>query len=287
MPEITTTRGNNLVHSHLLGNHLEGSNLEDSNSASNNLPENPSNISKNPTKNPAARCRLHNQDCFSHMQIMDVCSIDLILTDPPYSISKETGFKKVKNGVSRFAIETEFGDWDKQMMNLDLMCQYFYGILKKSGTAIIFYDIWKISHLADSMKKAGFKMLRLIIWEKTNPVPLNSTRNYLTNSREVALLGVKHSKPVFNSTYDNGIYKYPIEHTKERFHPTQKPLRLMEDLLLKHSNKGAEVFDAFMGSGTTGVACLKNDRKFSGCELDAKYFNIAQERILRYLPYEF
>ena len=63
-------------------------------------------------------------------------------------------------------------------------------------------------------------------WIKTNPQPLNSKTNYLTNCREIALLGVKGGKPTFNSKYDNGIYKYPIQGGKIKFHPTQKNLKL-------------------------------------------------------------
>lgn len=102
---------------------------------------------------------------------------------------------------------------------------------------------------------------------KTNPVPLNSKTNYLTNSREIALVGVKGGSPTFNSEYDNGIYKYPICHDKGRFHPTQKPLALISDLIEKHSVKDDLVLDCFSGSGTTAVAAAKTGRRFVGCEM--------------------
>lgn len=65
-------------------------------------------------------------------------------------------------------------------------------------------------------KKAGFRQLRFIEWVKTNPVPLNSSLNYLTNAREIALVGVKGANPTFNSQYDNGIYCYSINHSKKQ-----------------------------------------------------------------------
>lgn len=128
------------------------------------------------------------------------------------------------------------------------------------------------------MKKANFKQIRFIEWIKTNPVPLNSKTNYLTNSREIAILGVKVGKPTFNSKYDNGIYKYPICQDKGRFHPTQKPLALIEELIVKHSNEGDTVLDCFSGSGTTAVAAYKEKRNFFGCELSKEYF---EKSILR------
>ncbi len=122
-------------------------------------------------------------------------------------------------------------------------------------------------------------MIRLIIWEKSNPVPLNSKRNYLTGAREIAVLGVKKGKPTFHSEYDKGVYQFPIPNNRKRYHPTQKPLQLMEALIEKHSNGGDLVLDTFMGSGTTGVACKNLDRNFIGIELDTEYFKIAENRI--------
>ncbi|MDE6679591.1 MAG: site-specific DNA-methyltransferase, partial [Ruminococcus sp.] len=114
---------------------------------------------------------------------------------------------------------------------------------------------------------------------KTNPVPLNSKINYLTNSREIALSGVKKSKPVFHSEYDNGIYKYPICHDKGRFHPTQKPVTLLEELIIKHSNENDTVLDCFSGSGSTAVASFYQNRNFLGCELSQEYFNKSVSRL--------
>ena len=130
------------------------------------------------------------------------------------------------------------------------------------------------------MESAGFKMVRLVIWQKTNPVPLNMRATYLSNSRKMAVTSVKAGKPTFNSKYDSGIYAYPIpRHNGNRMHPTQKPLLLFEDLVRKHSNTGDLVVDPFLGSGTTGVAAVRNARRFAGCDLDNNYVKIARERM--------
>ena len=94
-------------------------------------------------------------------------------------------------------------------------------------------------------------------------------------------MGVKGSKPTFNSSYDNGLYEYPICRDKGRFHPTQKPIKLIEELILKHSNEGDLVLDCFSGSGTTAVACMNTGRTFLGCELDKEYYNKSLKRIER------
>ena len=72
----------------------------------------------------------------------------------------------------------DFGDWDQVEINLEDMAEAFYKSLRRGGTAIVWYDLWKIGKVKDAMEAAGFKMLRQIIWQKTNPVPLNQ-KSYL------------------------------------------------------------------------------------------------------------
>ena len=207
-------------------------------------------------------------------------SVDLILTDPPYTISKKTGFASVVNGVKRFAVSMDFGAWDHVQIDLSDMAQVFYRALRQSGTAIVWYDLWKIGELKEAMEMAGFKMLRQIIWQKTNPVPLNMKSTYLSNSREMAVAGVKGGKPTFNSEYDSGVYELPIpRHNGHRQHPTQKPEPIFSELVRKHSNPGDLVVDPFLGSGTTAMAAIKSDRSFAGCDIDDRYVEISRARL--------
>ena len=82
---------------------------------------------------------------------------------------------------------------------------------------IMFFDLWKITPLKELMEKHKFKQIRFIEWIKTNPQPLNSKTNYLTNCREIALIGVKTGKPTFHSSYDKGIYEFPLQGVKTDF----------------------------------------------------------------------
>jgi site-specific DNA-methyltransferase (adenine-specific) len=95
----------------------------------------------------------------------------------------------------------------------------------------------------------------------------------LTNCREIALIGVKEGNPTFNSSYDNGIYSFPLQGGKNRFHPTQKSLLLFEELIKKHSRENDVVLDTFLGSGTTAIAAKNTNRKFKGCELSKEYYD--------------
>ena len=245
-------------------------------------------------------------------------SIDLILTDPPYIISRASGmnthYNKVKdnekNNVDsvkteqeweeyksannidddtnksnylkygtiygkKYCVKTDYGDWDNDFTieTLEKFVKSYYDKLRNGSTLIIFFDLWKIETLKIILEKYKFKQIRLIEWIKTNPQPLNSKINYLTNCREIALTCIKGSKPTFNSQYDNGIYMFPLQGGKNRFHPTQKSLQLFEELIKKHSNENDTVLDTFLGGGTTLLACKNTNRKFKGCELNKEYFD--------------
>ena len=224
---------------------------------------------------------LTNQSCFDFLKTTPDKSIDLVLIDPPYEVSRDTNFQSGEpkgDNTDRFRVSMDFGEWDSNFTGLDLVIKECYRILKDGGTLICFYDLWKLTALKDYFELANFKQLRFIEWLKTNPVPLNSKTNYLTNSREIAIIGVKKGKPTFNSEYDNGIYNYPICHDKGRFHPTQKPVALLEDLILKHSHKNDTVLDCFAGSGSTAVAAYNTGRNFIGCEVSKEYFDKTLER---------
>jgi len=225
-------------------------------------------------------------DCFDLIKDIDSKSVDLILVDPPYLISKSSGFSNISDTTSKEMatkygkVSIDFGEWDKGELDWDLLFKEYYRILKDSGTLIIFYDVWKSNDIKSMADKYKFKQPRVGQWQKTNPVPINSKLNYLSNAIEFFFTFVKGKKPTFHSLYDNGVYKYPICHGKERYdHPTQKPLSLISDIINKHSNEGDVVLDNFAGTGTTAHACILNNRNYIVIERDDKYFDILKFRI--------
>ena len=217
-------------------------------------------------------------------------SIDLVLTDPPYIISRKSGMQAYKDDLekggevdkkygTKYAITTEFGDWDSSytIENLEEVINEFYRILKPGGSCIIFFDLWKLETLTNLLSK--FSKHRFIEWVKTNPMPVNQYATYLSNAREMAISCVKGGKATFNSKYDKGIYEYPIYSGKDRFHPTQKSLPLFEELITKHSNEGDVVVDPYGGSATTYVASMNTNRICLSCEPDEEYYKKSLERI--------
>jgi len=219
-------------------------------------------------------------NCFDILPQIKSKSIDLIITDPPYNISRYSYFN-IKDGNPKFdKISIDFGEWDKDIIDLDILFKHYKRIVRLGGTVIIFYDVWKCNDIKEVASKYGFKQPRVCQWVKTNPVPINSRANYLSNSTEFFFTFVRSKKPTFNSVYDKGIYNYPICHGKERTdHPTQKPLALIKDLITKHSNPGDSILDTFGGSGTTAVACKELDRNYTLIEMDESYYDISISRI--------
>jgi len=230
---------------------------------------------------------LYNGDCLEVMDklISEGVLVDAIITDAPYVVSKNSGY--VNNApdkldyIKKYGKHTiDFGEWDKTEININLLFEKFFKLLKDGGTVIFFYDGWKMQELKECAEMEKFKQPRLCEFVKTNPVPINSQLNYLSNAKEYFATFVKKSKPTFNSKYNKGIFEYPICSGNERTkHPTQKPLKLMQDLVSIHSNQNDLILDCFMGSGTTGVACKNLNRNFIGIELDENYYKIASERI--------
>ena len=227
------------------------------------------------------------------LSIVPKNSVDLVLTDPPYIISKGSGMDEYKKHLdaggehvkhpdgskNSLALTTDFGEWDNSYTidDLEKAINEFYRILRPGGSCIIFFDIWKIETLTKLLSK--FSKHRFIEWVKTNPVPINQYATYLSNAREIAISCVKGGKATFNSKYDKGIYEYPIYHGSDRFHPTQKSLPLFEELIKKHTNEGDLVVDPYVGSGTTALAAKNTNRLYLCGEPSDEYFQKGYNRV--------
>jgi site-specific DNA-methyltransferase (adenine-specific) len=218
--------------------------------------------------------RIYAMDCIEGMAMIPDGSIDLILTDPPFNISMKSNFHTMgRKGV-------DFGEWDKgfdQRTWLSLACDK----VKKGGSAVVFNDYKNIGIMNDVFTEKGFVVKELLIWRKSNPMPRNRDRLYVT-SVEVALWAVKGKGWTFNrqrETYENAIFESPIVNHKQRYHPTQKPESIITELIKIHSNEGDVIFDPFMGSGTTAAAAARLNRNFVGFEIDPEYVRIANQRL--------
>lgn len=229
--------------------------------------------------------RIYNNDFKKVLFDISDNSIDAIITDIPYNISRDNNFKTMKDREGRNGID--FGEWDKNFNVEDILL--LTPKLNKNGSLILFHAFEQYGDILNLLQPI-LNLKDKIIWQKTNPMPRNRDRRYVSNIEMASWWTVKNAKWTFNrqnENYDGCILTYPSESGggQKRYHPCQKSLKMMENIILRHTNKNDIVFDPFMGSGTTGVACLRLNRKFIGCEVERKYFEISQKRLdeIKYL----
>lgn len=204
--------------------------------------------------------------------------VNHIITDPPYNISQENNFNTMRN--PRKGIY--FGEWDKEFDLYSWISEYS-DILDKNGSMIIFCSYRFISHIIDKLESCDMVIKDVLIWKKTNPMPRNIERRYVQDTEFAVWAVKKNAKWIFNKpqnvSYLRSCFETSTVSGREKTgHPTQKSIKLMEKIVEIHTNENDLILDPFMGSGSTGVAALKTNRKFIGVELNKEYYNIATKR---------
>lgn len=207
-------------------------------------------------------------------------SIDLIVTDPPYNIN--------------------YCEFDKKIIEWEILSKEFKRILKDNGSIVVFQG-WSNVDKTKQILSEDFCLKDWIIYDRVKgrggKRSLVSTRedilwfvndknNYTFNKipstiiKKTGGLGLKNGckyRALSNVWTDiSPIVPWSKERVK---HPTQKPIQLMERCIKLWSNENDVIFDPFMGSGSTGVSAVRNNRHFIGIELEENYFNIAKDRI--------
>ena len=213
------------------------------------------------------KIKLLQGDCMELMNNIPNESIDLVLTDIPYNKvnRKDNGLRK---------LDKENAD----ILTFDLInfLEQLYD--KAKSTIIIFCGKEQVSiihsYFNDKQKK-GKGTVRQLIWEKSNPSPMNGQHIYLSGVENA--IWFKKRGGTFNAHCKNTVFKYPIGRSK--LHPTEKNHLLLQELILDNSNENDLILDPCMGSGSTGVVALQNNRNFLGIELNQNYFDIAKSRL--------
>ncbi len=196
-------------------------------------------------------------DCLQLLKELPDKSVDLVLTDPPYGIGRGEGFEGFGGfGTPIARRRYENGEWDEKRPDREA----FEQALRIGRNAIIFggnffTDILPVSN-------------HWIVWDKKNTMPT-------FGDCELAWTNYKRNSVKMVSIVWNGL----IGREAERHHPTQKPVSLMAWILERYTQEGDTILDPFMGSGTTGVACVNLNRSFIGMEIDEKYYQLAKDRI--------
>ena len=227
------------------------------------------------------RSQLFNDDYFERVKEIADDSIDLILTDPPYNLSKySTGNMKFSWCA---AINNDLAEWDLVDFKPEDLIDEFMRILKPTGNIFAFcsYNLMGDWHRTFDPK---FDTFQYMVWHKTNPAPKIRKAGFLNSCELIVCCWNKgHTWNFGKQSEMHNFIDTPIcmgkERVKDPKHPTQKPVKVLRHIINIASNEGDMVFDPFMGVGSTGVASLEMNRKFVGIEIDKKYFDVAEKRI--------
>lgn len=225
--------------------------------------------------------KFENVDGLEQLKSVPDESVRLVLTDPPYLIAHigPTG-----GAYEHFDTEESF-----TMAQLEEFVKEWYRVLVPGGTLVCWFDTFKLGELRAMCERAKFGgRYRVIRWIKDAGNQVEVKQTYIGWGESALVVSKpKASEIVFNNKDENGkaiahrgLFTARLPRGSERFHPTQKPVDLFEELIKLHSNPGDTVLDSFTGSGATPMACLLTGRNFIGAELNPEYYEKTQERLL-------
>ena len=232
-------------------------------------------------------------DSLKKLKNIESKSIDMIFADPPYFLSGD--------GISCSGgkmVSVNKGDWDKKI-SIDEKNKFnrkrikqCYQVLKDDGTIWISGTMHNIYSIGMALEQEGFKIINNITWKKLNPPPNISCRFFVHSTETIlwAKKDLKKAKHKFN--YDlmrelNGgkqakdVWESSLTKPSEKKcgkHPTQKPMSILEKLILSSTDEGDLILDPFNGSGTTGIVASKLNRKYIGIDIEKKYLDITIKR---------
>lgn len=236
---------------------------------------------------------LFNANCFDITDSIPADSIDMIFADPPYFLSN--------GGMSCHAgkrVSVNKGEWDKSKgieethkFNLEWLrkCQ---NILTPDGTIWVSGTLHVIYSIGFAMQQIGFKILNDIAWYKINPPPNLSCR-YFTHATETIIWAAKNKNSKHHFNYQlmrrmnnnrqmQSLWSITAPKAEEKIygkHPTQKPVALLERIILASTKEKDIVLDPFTGSSTTGIAAYRLGRYFIGIDNNKNYLDLSVKRL--------
>ena len=231
---------------------------------------------------------IDNIDCLEGIREIPDNSVDLVLTDPPYSSGgafsgdrrSRTAVKYTDAAYNGASVLPDFSGDNMDQRGFTEFCRQVFAKCrektKPEGVIACFIDWRNLPAMTDALQAAGWVWRGIAVWNKPNGRP---QKGRFRNEFEFIVWGSNGPMP-----FDRGVgclpgyYRYSNVQSKDRTHQTEKPLQLIEDLL-KIVPEGSIVLDPFMGSGTTAVACSRTGRNYIGFELSKEYHTVALNRV--------
>lgn len=221
---------------------------------------------------------LYNVDSIEFMKQMDTCSVSLVFTDPPYKTITGGNSDGANSKRPQGMLDGNRKLFKHQKLKISDWIQELYRVLKDGSHCYIMTNSLNMEEMLAESRKAGFKLHNILVWEKNNCTP---SQFYMKNCEYTLFLRKGKAKWINDIGGSKTVHKFNNIIGKKT-HPCEKPTDLLEFYISNSINdKNTDiVFDPFMGSGSTGIACKNlGIDKFIGIELDENYFNIAKERL--------
>jgi len=213
-------------------------------------------------------------DCLEKMKDIPSGSVDCVIIDPPFSGNNS---KAKKGSGGRFQNSLIMYDDFSERVFYQIMKPTFlecFRVLKEGGHFYCFSDWKQLRNMMDCIEMGSLKMINLVCWDKTH---FGMGSGYRRQEEYIIVASKGHPKH-FNLRNVASVIQCKKVGIK-RDHPHEKPLDLLDVFIKNSTNERDTVLDCFMGAGTTGEACKRNNRNFIGIELDEEYFKIAERRI--------
>lgn len=219
-------------------------------------------------------CTLYLGDCLEVMAGLQ--GVDHIISDPPYEDELHNAMGRIRRNDGREMVQT-LGFEGVNSSRAQIVEKV---VELSNGWAILFTLAEGVRAWRDELQKSGAKYDTCLAWVKPDSTPRMNGQGAARGFECAVTAWCASGYRSWNSGGKRGIYTH-LTNQKDRDgrHPTEKPLPLMLEIIEDFTKPGQTVLDPFMGSGTTGIACLKRGRKFIGIERDEKFFEVACERI--------
>lgn len=219
--------------------------------------------------------KIYNVDAIVALKELEDSSIDLVVTDCPYSVISGGTNSKWKSGWKTSVLskndgkifehnDLEFEDWVPEI----------YRVLKEDSDFYCMVNTINIEDLLRVARESGFKLHNILVWQKNT---VNTNRWYMKNC-EFTCYFYKGQAKTINDTSSLQVHQFN-NIVGEKDHPTEKPCELMKFYIKNSSKEGDLILDPFAGSGSTLVAAKECRRNYIGFEIDKKYFDVASKRL--------
>jgi len=224
-------------------------------------------------------------DCL-HL-IPTIGKVDAVVTDPPYSSGGMVRGDRMASTRTKYQstdVETEHPDFTGDNRDqrgfvawASLWLSQCMDVTAPGGVCCLFSDWRQLPCMTDALQAGGWVWRGIVPWDKVQARPMP---NRFRAQCEYVAWGTNgpRSFDTNGATYHDGIFRETTPNLSDRVHTTQKPVTLMARLV-EIAKEGSTILDPFMGSGSTGIACIRTGRRFIGIEKDARYFEIARARL--------